>query len=728
MSATIIITIITSFIFLHVTVNILRWEKKQKLHYSLLLLCSLFLLYSLGYTIIYLTNSLVEAKRIHDMLVYTLILFPPFLMNFFIQLTKIHSRETSYIILLTAFLLSFLFLPTIVNGTFWNTSVTRVDEGYMFKIGKSSPGFWLVIIYYWFAIISSLLFLIQWRRKNKRNKVKYQSSFLLVHFLIYISLHLLVSLYHTEIFTKIQVSIENLINLYFILGIYIAVEKYSLLQPSFLMNYKSILSELDQYIFYADANGRISYVNNKITKLLDTETNIIHQSIFDFIEIKEAFELSRFVKESTIKKTYGEITGKKGKTIPLEVKFTVHKDKFGDPSGILVVGSDRRPRLRWMDAKKEAEYSNKMKSAFIATLSHEIRTPMNGILGFTQLLKKPGLTKEKFQQYIDTIYNSGSYLLSLINDIIDLAKIESRAVEIKKTIVCLNDVFQEVHDLLKGKLPEEQVRLIYDNEGSSQVYWITDPMKVKQILINLVGNAIKFTRKGKINFGFSVDNQRLLFHVKDTGIGVEKEKQKDIFKPFIQGDEKTDKHFGGSGLGLAITKQLTELLGGSIIMESSPGKGTLFLLDFLYEKPKSLNHEEKDFDNYHLNKFNFSNLHLLLVEDDNISFQYFKAILEYTSINIIRAINGLEAVEIMKKDQNINLVLMDIRMPKMNGYEATREIKKIRPDIPVIAQTAHALYGEKEKASQAGCDEYIAKPIKTEMLYKILDKYLHKNQ
>jgi PAS domain S-box-containing protein len=598
----------------------------------------------------------------------------------------------------------------------------------MFTIGKYSPGFWLVIVYYWAAIISSLFFLVQWRRKNKSNKVKLQSSFLLAHFLIYILLHLVSRLYHTEIFNTIQVSVENLINLFFIVGIYIAIEKYSLLKPSFFLNYKNILSELDQYIFYTDADGNISYANDKISKLLGKDSSeIFNQPVFEIIQIKEKFDFARFMQESSIKKTYGEITGKKEKTIPLEVKFTVHKDKFGDPSGVLVVGSDRRPRLRWMEAKKEAEYSNKMKSAFIATLSHEIRTPMNGILGFTQLLRKPGLPKEKLKKYIDTIHNSGSYLLSLINDIIDLSKIESRAIEIKKTIVCLNDIFIEVHELLKGKFETGQVSLIYDNEESPPLYWITDPMKIKQILINLVGNAIKFTREGKINFGFVVKNQRLIFHVKDTGIGVEKDNHKDIFKPFNQGDEKIHEEYGGSGLGLAITKQLTELLGGKIQVESYPGKGTLFTLDFPYDKPKSINHEEKDFNNISSTKYNFSNQHLLLVEDDNISFQYFRAILEYTNINIVRATNGLEAIKMLKENDNINLVLMDIRMPKMNGYEATREIKKIRPEIPVIAQTAHALYGEKEKATEAGCDDYIAKPIKTTVLYKVLEKYLHKN-
>ena len=377
--------------------------------------------------------------------------------------------------------------------------------------------------------------------------------------------------------------------------------------------------------------------------------------------------------------------------------------------------------------RKKAEESDLLKSAFLANMSHEIRTPINGIIGFSSLLKKPNLPVEKTEQYINMINKNSKRLLTIIDDVIDISKIEADQIKIEPEKCYLNDLMYKLCDNYKSEIKSKRkndvkisVDLAFDDEES---YINIDESRLLQILSNLINNALKFTEKGNIEMGYLLENKNTLkFYVKDTGIGISKDKQEIIFERFRQAEIDHIKLYGGTGLGLTICKRLVELMGGEIRVESEEGKGSAFYFTLPYQpvkKAEAKNPPES------LN-YNLEGKKILIVEDELSSLQLLEAIIADLKIQKIHAENGQKAVEICKEDPDIDLVLMNIEMPVMNGYEATREIKKIREDLPVIAQSAHALTGDKQKCIQAGCDDYISKPIDIDILITMMHKYLGK--
>ncbi|HAH55718.1 MAG TPA: hypothetical protein DCM02_10690 [Flavobacterium sp.] len=375
-------------------------------------------------------------------------------------------------------------------------------------------------------------------------------------------------------------------------------------------------------------------------------------------------------------------------------------------------------------AKEKAEESDKLKSAFLANLSHEIRTPMNGIMGFTELLSDPNLSKEKLNKYINIIKKSGTQLLSIINDIVEISKIDTRQIQINSSIIELSDLINNLYFTFKLTIPsEKRIEMIVEMPEKKLCIEI-DQVKLQQVLSNLITNAIKFTDVGKITIGYKViDQENIQFFVKDTGIGIDPKYHKVIFDRFRQIDIETSSKFGGSGLGLAISKAYVELLGGEITIQSSLGKGSSFYIDIPIKKTKKKGNceEESGIQKLNLNQTNS----LLIAEDDEINYYYLEELFSGSSFEIIRANNGKEAVEACKINQNIKLVLMDLKMPVMDGYEATKQIKNINPSITVIAQTAYALSDDETKSRIAGCDDYITKPIHKEKLFELIKKYIN---
>ena len=381
-------------------------------------------------------------------------------------------------------------------------------------------------------------------------------------------------------------------------------------------------------------------------------------------------------------------------------------------------------------AQEKAEQADMLKTAFLANMSHEIRTPVSSIIGFADLLKEGTANNIDKDQCLDHIVMSGKNLLNLINDIIDISKIEAGQVRIENEEFKLNSLIAEIFTTFYEKINKKEKDIILKiKRGTPDKNFtiVADPYRLQQVLTNLIGNALKFTDSGFIEFGYSIESSdKLLFFVKDSGIGIPKDKQEIIFDRFFQVEESYTNNKDGTGLGLAISEKLTELLGGKMWVESELGKGSTFFFTVSYESvEKGLEFDEeieaKEID------YNWEGKNILLVEDEYVNYLLIENYLTPHNVNIIGAADGISAVEICRKSPDkIDLVLMDIKIPGINGYEATKEIKKLNKDIPVIAQTAYAMIEEMEKCQEAGCDDYIAKPYDRDKLLAKVNKFLAK--
>lgn len=374
------------------------------------------------------------------------------------------------------------------------------------------------------------------------------------------------------------------------------------------------------------------------------------------------------------------------------------------------------------EAKEKAEENERLKSAFLANMSHEIRTPMNGIIGFSELLDRQNLTKEKQKTYTEIIKNSSVQLLSIVNDILDISKIETGQMSVFLEKINLHDFFTEIFLFFEPKVKQKKLDLFLIIEPKyNHLIALTDGGKLRQILFNLLSNAIKFTPKGSIHFGYTLKDQQLKFFVSDTGIGIEEKHYQTIFNRFHQVETVAKKSIGGTGLGLSICKGLIELMKGKIWVESKPNEGATFYfsLSYCFDEPL---HEKQmpEFFKTIIKK----NITALIVEDDDVNFFFLEEYLKNYNIQIIRALNGAEAVSLCRENNNFNIIFMDIKLPVMDGFQATIEIRKFLPDIYIIAQTAFATQDDREKAKQCGCNDYISKPIDSAKFERIIQNYL----
>ncbi|MBA4317616.1 MAG: hypothetical protein C0412_04370 [Flavobacterium sp.] len=377
-------------------------------------------------------------------------------------------------------------------------------------------------------------------------------------------------------------------------------------------------------------------------------------------------------------------------------------------------------------AKEKAEESDRLKLAFLANMSHEIRTPMNGILGFTELLKSPLLAGEEQQEYIRIIEKSGIRMLNIINDIISISKVESGQIEISLSETNVNEQIEYLHTFFKPEAAHKGIQLSVTNQLPSKETLInTDKEKVYAILTNLIKNAIKFTDSGSIEFGCAQKGKHLEYFVKDTGAGISKSQQKIIFERFRQANETITRSHEGSGLGLAISKAYVEMLGGKIWVDSKQGKGSTFYFTIptntelksiekiTIEKVPSKENEENQ----------IKDLKVLIVEDDEISKLLITIAVKTFSKEILKVSTGFEAIEACRNNPDIDLVMMDINMPEMGGYEATEQIRKFNKDVVIIAQTANGMQSDRDEAIAAGCTDYISKPVNIASLSELIHKY-----
>ncbi len=371
-------------------------------------------------------------------------------------------------------------------------------------------------------------------------------------------------------------------------------------------------------------------------------------------------------------------------------------------------------------AKEKAEESNTLKSAFLANISHEIRTPMNGIMGFAELLRNPALTGDKQTEFVNVIKQSGNRMLNIINDLIDISKIEAGQVDIQLEKTNVNTIIHELFTFFKPETEDKGLQLSIKTACTDEKSIIqTDKTKFNQVLINLLKNAIKYTHSGSITFGYNKVKGELIFFVTDTGIGISHELKDKIFDRFRQAELTIASKYEGAGLGLSISKAYIEMLGGKIWLESKKDKGSSFYFTLPYNPPAKKKLKKTEPSSLNLDTIP-AGLKILVAEDDDTSFILIEEILLNKDVTIKQANNGREAIKIVKEDPGIDIVLMDIKMPVLDGYNATKEIKKIRPDLPVIAQTSFASKEDREKAFNAGCNEYISKPIKYDQLLSII--------
>lgn len=378
----------------------------------------------------------------------------------------------------------------------------------------------------------------------------------------------------------------------------------------------------------------------------------------------------------------------------------------------------RKKSIELEGALQLAEKSNQLKTAFLSNLSHEIRTPMNAIVGFSDLLIS-NYPDQKLGEYVSIIKSSSSQLLSIINDIIEMSMIDTNQVNLHYSNVNVNRTIEEICASFSVGMDANSKVELKKNLPLHQNYQVyTDEVKLRQILTNLVSNALKFTERGLVEVGYSEGNDFLEFYVKDTGIGIDPKYHEDIFERFWRIDHTDLTLYRGLGIGLTLSRSFVKLMGGNIWLHSDPGIGSTFYFTIPFKKTSETASEKET------QKLSLDNHVILICEDDDNNLYYFKELFSQTNTFILWARNGKEAVKSVKENPRIDLVLMDLKMPEMNGWEATKIIKTIRPDLPVIAQTAHALIIETSQLTTKGFDDYVTKPIKKNELFEKISRYI----
>lgn len=379
------------------------------------------------------------------------------------------------------------------------------------------------------------------------------------------------------------------------------------------------------------------------------------------------------------------------------------------------------------EARDRAEESDRLKTSFLANMSHEIRTPMNGIIGFANLMRDPGLKEDKRDLFLKHIDQSSNQLLNIIDDIIDISKIESGQLKISNRPVQINMVLDEIYSSffhrIRGDAPGQKLvdfKLLKGND-SRDFTIVTDDFRLSQIFNNLIGNAIKFTKEGSITFGYTMkDHRHVEFFVSDSGIGIPNNKIRLIFDRFGQVDQEQSVHQTGTGLGLPISKSLVDLMGGEMWAESEVNKGSTFyftlplVVEEAVEEPRILISNKT---------YNWSNKQILVAEDEELNWLFVKEMLRQAGASIHRAINGRDVVSQARKLKP-DAILMDIKMPELNGIDAARKIREFNKKVPIIAQSAFVMTEEKEESIRAGCNHFITKPLDRTTIMELIDSYL----
>lgn len=496
-----------------------------------------------------------------------------------------------------------------------------------------------------------------------------------------------------------------------------------------LQIFKKIVDESPLSVVVTDTRGSILYANARFSalsgyaleELLGQNPRLIksgyHSKAFYESLWKTILSGNDWVGEFLNKKKSGELYWERALITPI-------KDESGKVFRIIGIKEDITERKKMLEelvaAKEQAEQSDRLKTAFLANISHEIRTPMNGIIGFAELLKRPNLSLEKQREFVAVIEQSSKRMLNILNDIIDLSKIDAGMVSVEENEVNINRIFEELKEQFEKEIADKNLYFeCYLEMHDEEAIISTDSNKLKQILSNLLRNAIKFTHSGGIKTGYRIEGEYLHCYVEDTGIGIPEEYHQIIFDRFRQVQESTARQYEGAGIGLTICKAFVELLEGKIWVESGRNAtGTTFHFTIPYKPLKPKKTMEKT-GGLVINK----PITILIVEDDEKSAQLLAEMFANDPVTLYIATDGKQAVEFVQNNR-IDLILMDLKMPEMDGFEATRIIRTQFPHLPIIAQTAYTFSDERKKAFEAGCNEYISKPISINKLYEVINRYI----
>lgn len=486
-------------------------------------------------------------------------------------------------------------------------------------------------------------------------------------------------------------------------------------------------------IFWLSSSGHYIYANKSACDTLEySKKELIKLSITDIIpnfnqkDWQQFWDIIKKDKSLILESFHKKRTGK---SFPVEIilNYVYHDDNEFVFAYVRNISERKQREENLKKAKEKAEEADKLKSAFLANMSHEIRTPMNAIIGFSDLLVSDEYTEDEKKEFGNLIKNSGSSLLKLIDDIIDISIMEAGHLKLNKSSVHVNYHLSEIQMFFQ----EEKERHEKSNVNiklsvppdSDKILIDTDAVRFRQVINNLVGNALKFTEKGFIEIGYRIGEEPVLhFYVRDTGIGIKPDKIDTIFERFhkLEDDRRI---YAGTGLGLTISKKIVEELGGFMYVESEYGQGSQFSFTLPYFCMENFKKEALiEFDNKTEKKYNWANKKILIVEDIESNYVFLETIIGKTNAKISWAKDGKQAIDLCKKTKP-DIILMDIQLPELNGYDATRLIRKTNPYIPIIAQTAYAFAGEKEKIVDSGCSDYITKPIKPKLLMETINKY-----
>ena len=494
---------------------------------------------------------------------------------------------------------------------------------------------------------------------------------------------------------------------------------------------RTITNAIPTLVAQLDHHERFLFANEAFCDWFNCDTSTIRSLTFRDVLGEDRYPANKiYIDKALAGETvsYERNSRSRDRHRVLNITFMPEFDAQKRVLGFLIVASDvsqyKAIEAELQKAKQLAEVANETKSAFLANMSHEIRTPLGAVIGFSELLVSDEMSEDEKKNAVAIIKRNGKLLSTIINDILDLSKVEAGKLEIESAPVSLRDILAEISTLLKLEADGKGIKfdVVYDGEIPKTVH--TDPTRLRQVLFNIIGNAIKFTQRGSVIVTVKIENSKILFTVKDTGTGISQEQAARLFSPFTQADATMTRRFGGTGLGLVLSKKLANALGGDVVLARSElGAGSTFVVSIdphiaKGETEKPAPKAEAAVPRLaELSKFN-----ILIVDDSLDNLELFKHILTLTGARVDTANNGREGVEkAMRGD--FNAILMDLQMPEMDGYEATKELRKQGFKRPIIALTAHAMKEERQRCLDNGFDNHLTKPIDRKSLLNVLSEY-----